>query len=257
MSDEILRFENVWYGNDIVRDHVDNISFSLARGEGLVIAGPEGSGKSQIMGLIMAKYLPRAGQIFHDKINLRLQQEEEIERLRFSIGYVTQTAGLINNLSVLENIILPLRYHTDMKDDALFAAAEFWIDRYELSHKIRARPVALSPSETIRTALIRALIVEPRVLLLDMVFDGLCPLASRRILELVFEDIQARQIAHIISTYYPRVFEARDLKFMLLYRGEVVFDGKIADLNIADNVFLDQYRNFATKGAMRAFNEAI
>jgi ABC-type ATPase involved in cell division len=201
MSDEILRFENVWYGNESGRDHVDNISFSLTRGEGIVLAGPEGSGKSQIMGLIMAKYLPRTGQIYHNQTNLRLQQEEEVERLRFSIGYVTQTAGLINNLSVIENIILPLRYHTDMKDDDLFAAAEFWIDRYELRHKIQARPVALSASETIRTALIRALIVEPRIILLDMVFDGLCPLASRRILELVFEDIQARQIAHIISPY--------------------------------------------------------
>lgn len=256
MSEEILRFDNVWYGSDLVQDHVDNISFTLSKGEGLVISGPEGSGKNQIMGLIMAKYAPRSGQVFYGGANLLLQQDEEIERLRFAIGYVTQTAGLINNLSVLENIILPLRYHTDMKDDALFAAAEFWIDRYELRHRIKSRPVALSDSETIRTALIRALIVEPSLLLLDMVFDGLCPLASRRILELVFEDIKARQIAHIISTYYPRVFEARNLKFMLLYRGEVVFDGQIADLNTADNVFLAQYRNFATEGAMQAFNGA-
>jgi ABC-type multidrug transport system fused ATPase/permease subunit len=79
MSDEILKFENVWYGSDIVQDHVDNISFALGKGEGLVLSGPEGSGKNQIMGLIMAKYLPRSGQIYYEGANLRLQQDEEIE----------------------------------------------------------------------------------------------------------------------------------------------------------------------------------
>ena len=256
MDDEILRFENVWYADDQSKDHVDNVSFALKRGEGMLISGPEGSGKSQIMGLVMAKYPPKLGHIYHDGVNLRQHGEVDVEKLRFTVGYVTQTSGLINNLSVLENIILPLRYHTEMKDDELFAAAEFWIERYELEHKKRTRPVGLSASEAVRAALIRALIVEPRILLLDSVVDGLCPLASRRILELLFEDIQLRRIAYIISTYHPTIFDTRDMQFILLYRGEVVFQGKVADIKNADNMFLDQYRQYKTTGPMRAFNEA-
>ena len=256
MPEEVLRFENVWHLSGQSKDHIDNVSFTLNKGEGLLISGPEGSGKSVIMGLVMGRYRPNSGQILHDGINLNLKEEDEIERLRFNIGYVTQTSGLINNLSVLENIILPLRYHTEMKDDELFAAAEFWIERYELAHKKAARPVALSASEAIRTALIRALIVEPRILLLDSVIDALCPLASRRILELLFEDIQLRRITYVISTYHPVIFEARDLKFLLLYRGEVVFQGTTADIKNAENMFLDQYRQYKTTGPMRPFNEA-
>lgn len=256
MHDEILRFENVWYSSAESKDHVDNVSFALRRGEGLLISGPEGSGKSQIMGLIMAKYRPTQGHIYHDGVNLLEHGEVDVEKLRFTVGYVTQTSGLINNLSVVENIVLPLRYHTEMKDDELFATAEFWIERYELEHKKTTRPVGLSASEAVRVALIRALIVEPRILLLDAVVDGLCPLASRRILELLFEDIHLRRIGYIISTYHPTIFEGRDMQFMLLYRGDIVFQGKLADIKNAENMFLEQYRQYKTTGPMRAFNEA-
>lgn len=257
MPEEVLRFEAVWYASDTSKDHVDNVSFGLNRGEGMVISGPEGSGKSQLMNLIMAKSYPKSGRIFYNGSNIHVQQDLEIERLRFSIGYVSQTAGLINNLSVLENIILPLRYHTELKDEELFAAAEFWIDRYELAHKMNSRPVGLSTSETIRTALIRALIVEPRIVLLDAVLDGICPLAAQKIWDLVFEDITLRGMTYIISTYHPASFAKRDLQFMLLYRGEVVFQGRTADIMKAGNVFLEQYKNLSPVGPMSSFNETL
>lgn len=257
MSEEVLRFEDVWHTSSLSKDHVDNVSFSLSRGAGLVISGPEGSGKSQIMSLIMAKFQPLSGRILYGGSRLDLTQDSAVEKLRFSIGYVSQTAGLINNLSVIENIILPLRYHTDLKDDELFAAADVWIQRYELGHKVNARPVALSTSEAIRTALIRALIVEPPILLLDTVLDGVCPMASRLIWDLLFEDIELRGIGCIISTYHPEVFAARDMQFMLLYRGEVVYQGQIADINRAENAFLEQYRTLNSSGPMRCFNDTL
>jgi ABC-type transporter Mla maintaining outer membrane lipid asymmetry ATPase subunit MlaF len=254
MAEEVLRFENVCYGDENTRDHVDGVSFTLKRGEGMLISGPEGSGKSLILDLVMAKRLPKSGKIWHEGAILDLNNETEVEKLRFSIGYVTQTAGLINNLSLLENIILPLRYHTDMKDEELFAAANPWIERYELTHRRNSRPVALSASETMRAAIIRALIVEPRILLLDSIVDALCPLASRRMLELLFEDIRLRNITYILSSYHPTIFDGRDLQFLLIYRGRVVFHGYLADIKRADNVFLEQYRDYRTQGPMQPFN---
>jgi ABC-type transporter Mla maintaining outer membrane lipid asymmetry ATPase subunit MlaF len=220
----------------------------------MLISGPEGSGKSLILDLVMAKRLPKSGKIWHEGAILDLNNEAEVEKLRFSIGYVTQTAGLINNLSLLENIILPLRYHTDMKDEELFAAANPWIERYELTHRRNSRPVALSASETMRAAIIRALIVEPRILLLDSIVDALCPLASRRMLELLFEDIRLRNITYVLSSYHPTIFDGRDLQFLLIYRGRVVYQGNLADIKRADNVFLEQYRDYRTQGPMQPFN---
>lgn len=254
MAEEVLRFENVCYSGETPRDHVDDVSFSLNRGDGMLISGPEGSGKSLILDLVMAKRLPKSGVIWHDGAILDLEKAAEVEKLRFSVGYVTQTAGLINNLSVLENIILPLRYHTEMKDDELFAAADIWIERYELGHRRNARPVLLSASEMMRTAIIRALIVEPRILLLDSIVDALCPLASRRLLELLFEDIELRNMTYIVSSYHPTIFEGRELKFLLLYRGKVAYQGDLADIKRADNVFLGQYRAYYTQGPMAPFN---
>jgi ABC-type ATPase involved in cell division len=254
MAEEVLRFENVCYGDENTRDHVDGVSFTLKRGEGMLISGPEGSGKSLILDLVMAKRLPKSGKIWHEGAILDLNNEAEVEKLRFSIGYVTQTAGLINNLSLLENIILPLRYHTDMKDEELFAAANPWIERYELTHRRNSRPVALSASETMRAAIIRALIVEPRILLLDSIVDALCPLASRRMLELLFEDIRLRNMTYVLSSYHPTIFDGRDLQFLLIYRGRVVYQGNLADIKRADNVFLEQYRDYRTQGPMQPFN---
>lgn len=257
MAEEVLRFENVCYGDENTRDHVDGVSFTLKRGEGMLISGPEGSGKSLILDLVMAKRLPKSGKIWHEGAILDLNNETEVEKLRFSIGYVTQTAGLINNLSLLENIILPLRYHTDMKDEELFAAANPWIERYELTHRRNSRPVALSASETMRAAIIRALIVEPRILLLDSIVDALCPLASRRMLELLFEDIRLRNITYVLSSYHPTIFDGRDLQFLLIYRGRVVYQGNLADIKRADNVFLEQYRDYRTQGPMQPFNATL
>lgn len=256
-SEEILRFSNVWHVSDLNKNHIDNVSFTLNRGEGLLISGPEGSGKSEIMNLILAKFPPQSGKIYYAGEDHGVMTEQQIEQLRFSIGYVSQTAGLINNLSVQENIILPLRYHTELKDDELLAAAEFWIERYELGHKKNTRPVGLSASEAMRTAIIRALIVEPRILLLDTFVDGLCPLASRRLLELLFEDIRLRSITYIMSSYHPAIFDGRNLQFMLLYKGEVVFQGALADIKNTDNGFVEQYRSYRTVGPMRPFNDAL
>lgn len=255
MPEEILRFDNVWCTHDLERDHVDNISFSLRRGEGLLISGPEGSGKSLILDLVIGKRRPHFGQIWFEGQPLETSYDEEkLESLRFSIGYVAQNPGLINNLSLLENIILPLRYHTLLEEDELVAAADIWIERYELAHKKHQRPVALTYSEMVRTALIRALVVEPRLLLLDNITDAMCPLAARRILELLFEDIRLRGITHIITSYHPLVFAGHDLQFMLLYRGEVVFQGKLGDIQNSENNFVIQYCNYHTHGPMRAFN---
>ncbi|MBV6492698.1 MAG: hypothetical protein LDLANPLL_00695 [Turneriella sp.] len=257
MADAILRFENVAYHTATARDTIENISFSLERGKGLLVSGPEGSGKSQIMSLILGRNLPHSGTIFFYGNQITQRRTEEMEMLRFSIGYVAENLGLINNLSVLENIILPLRYHTVLKEDELIAAANIWLERYELKHKEHIRPVALSASEAMRTALIRALIVEPKILLLDGVFDGGCPLASRYLQDLLFEDIRLRNIGFIITTYFPFFFEGRDLQFLLLYRGRAVFQGAIADIKTTDNEFAVQYRTLNKLGPMKPFNKDL
>ncbi|HRP68718.1 MAG TPA: ATP-binding cassette domain-containing protein, partial [Turneriella sp.] len=216
---------------------------------------PEGSGKSQIMSLIMARQVPHAGSIYFQGVPLEKKSDEAMEMLRFSIGYVAENLGLINNLSVLENILLPLRYHTALKDDELYAAADLWLERYDLKHKEKIRPVSLSASESMRTALLRALIVEPRILLLDGIFDGGCPLASRYLMDLLFEDIKLRGISFIITTYFPFFFDGRDLQFLLLYRGRPVFQGALADMRTTDNEYAAQYRTLNAIGPMRSFNE--
>jgi len=257
MTEEVLRFENVWYEKKSSTDRIEDISLTLNRGEGMLLSGPEGSGKSLIMDLIMARLVPNRGSIYLEQELVDPKDTQAIEKLRFSTGYVTQTSGLINNLSLFENIVLPLRYHTEMKDDDLSAACAIWLDRYELTHKKNIRPVALSASERMRTALIRALIVEPRILLLDSIVDALCPLASRRMLELLFEDIRLRNMTYIMSSYHPAIFRQRNLKLVLLYKGKIMFAGTDAENHRANNAYLDQYLAYNTVGPMHPFNDAV
>lgn len=143
------------------------VSLSIDRGEYVAIMGPSGSGKSTLMQLLGCLDTPTSGSYRLDGIPIETLDDEQLSSLRNrKISFVFQAFNLIPQLTVLENVALPLTYRDTPRAEAE-ELAERVLASVALGHRIRHRPNELSGGECQRVAIARALITEPEVILAD------------------------------------------------------------------------------------------
>jgi len=165
----MIELENVSrdYGDGKVVHALNNVSLRVARGERLAVMGPSGSGKSTLLNLICGLDEPTAGVIKIDGVNIASLDDDTRTRLRREkIGMVFQTFNLLPTLTTVENVSLPLRLQgLSRKESEVRANA--MLEKVGLAGRATHRPDQLSGGERQRTAIARALIFEPPVLLAD------------------------------------------------------------------------------------------
>ena len=153
--------------NDGFKDLIilDEISFSLKHGKSLAILGPSGCGKSTLLGIIAGLDIPTTGSVFwfNEEIS-KLNEEERALRRNGKLGFVFQSFQLINHLTALENVMLPLELAglNNAKDTAI----EF-LEKVKLIDRIKHFPSTMSGGEQQRVALARAFSVNPKLLFVD------------------------------------------------------------------------------------------
>src|SRR5258706_323756 len=148
------------------REVLRDISLDVERGELVVIRGASGSGKTTLLGVLGGMLLPTSGEVWLDGEPVsRLRDHQRAEIRRAKVGYLFQDFGLIEQMSVLENLLLPL-VPQGRANGARERAREL-LERFGIGSLARASVSALSGGERQRVALARARILEPSVLLLD------------------------------------------------------------------------------------------
>lgn len=220
MSDSLLEIRNLTkrYGeNTVLRD----LSFTVRRGEVIVVLGPSGCGKSTLLRCINALELIQGGEI--------LLGGEVIDRspaglpaLRRRIGMVFQSYELFPHMTVMENILLaPCKVLGAKKEDAK-AEAEALLRRVGLWEKRDSYPRELSGGQKQRVAIVRALCMHPEILLFDEVTAALDPEMVREVLDVVL-DLAREGKTMIIVTH--------EMQFARAIANRVLFleDGKIAE----------------------------
>jgi putative ABC transport system ATP-binding protein len=146
---------------------VDGVSLAVSRGEWLAITGPSGSGKSTLLHLLGGLTAPTAGRVRLAGVDISGRSESERARLRRRhVGYVFQRYNLIDELSIVDDVALPLRLNGVRARVARREAASL-LHRLGLGERVTARPAELSGGEQQRVALARALIAGPSVVLAD------------------------------------------------------------------------------------------
>jgi ABC-type transporter Mla maintaining outer membrane lipid asymmetry ATPase subunit MlaF len=167
-----MRSVNVAAMRDATFLVVENVNWSVAAGEAWVIAGQEQSGKSDFLMLAAGLMAPAAGSLRilgNDPENFG--EAELAERLR--VGFVFQGGQLFSQLTIVENIALPLRYHKNLAAVDVAAPVALLLDRLELTPLADVTPANVAPNWRLRAALARALILQPEILLLDNPLAGL------------------------------------------------------------------------------------
>ena len=143
---------------------LNGINFELTEGERVVILGPSGSGKSTFLRCINWMEEPTSGEIIMDG---ELVTAKNIRKIRRNLGMVFQHFNLINNLTVMENLTLaPVKLHLMSRDAAEKRAMEL-LRHIGLPAKADAYPASLSGGQKQRVAIIRAMMLNPEVLLFD------------------------------------------------------------------------------------------
>ena len=203
------------------------IDFELHAGEKVVIIGPSGSGKSTFLRCLNRLEEPTSGEIYFKDTPIT---DKNIREIRTKVGMVFQHFNLINNLTVLENLTLaPVKLHK-MDQTSAEKKARNLLRHIGLLDKIHVFPASLSGGEKQRIAIIRAMMMEPEVLLFDEPTSALDPESIGDVLSLIRE-LSSTGIAMIIVTHEMNF--AREIASRIIF----IDNGKIVEENISSDFF--------------------
>ncbi|MDN5757658.1 MAG: ectoine/hydroxyectoine ABC transporter ATP-binding protein EhuA [Tomitella sp.] len=237
----MIRFEKVVkkFGDNTVLDELD---FTVKRGDRVTLIGPSGSGKTTILRLLMTLETVTDGVIWvgdeplsHVRRRGKLvpAPEKYLRRRRRTIGMVFQHFNLFPNMKVIENVTeAPIRVLGHSKADARRRALEL-LEMVGLADKADEHPSKLSGGQQQRVAIARALAMEPEVLLLDEVTSALDPETVSDVLDVLREIARTTDITMLIVTHEMRF--ARDVSNRVL-----MFDGgRIVEEGTPEKIFND------------------
>ena len=200
---------------------LNGIDFELKEGERVVILGPSGSGKSTFLRCINWMEEPTSGEIY---FNGTLLTEKNIRKMRRNIGMVFQHFNLINNLTVMENLLLaPVKLKVMTKEAAEKRAKEL-LKHIGLPNKADAYPASLSGGQKQRIAIIRAMMLSPEVLLFDEPTSALDPEAIGDVLELIRE-LADRGMTIMIVTHEMSFAKEIATRIVFIDKGKIIEEG--------------------------------
>ena len=195
------------------------ISFDITQGEFVTIMGPSGSGKSTCMNMIGCLDRPSGGIVKINGKETALMDESELAELRNkTVGFVFQQYFLLPSMTVLENVMLPLRYAGVERKERAELAKEA-LQKVGLAERMNHRPHELSGGQKQRVAIARATVTSPRIILADEPTGALDSETGKAVMRL-FREINKKGTTVVIVTHDPRVGAASD-------RCIRIFDGKI------------------------------
>ncbi len=204
-------------GDEVVRA-LDGVSLEVAAGQSVALVGASGSGKSTLLNLVSAVDRPTSGRVEVCGIDLAVASEAHMLRLRRRcIGLVFQAFHLVPHLTVTENVALPLALD-GKRDDERVAAL---LDRVGLGHRRRHYPSELSGGEQQRTALARALVHRPRVLVADEPTGNLDSRTGDAVLALIEELRREEHAALLLATHDEEISSSMQ-RIVHLHDGKIV-----------------------------------
>lgn len=208
------------------------VSLSIGRGEFVAVMGPSGSGKSTLLHILGFLDNLSSGTYHFEGKDVSKYLPEEVARIRNEkLGFVFQAFNLLPRTSVLENVMLPLRYsdvlEVEWKDRAVRA-----IKSVDLFHRLSAEPSTLSGGEKQRAAIARALVMNPSVIFADEPTGNLDSKSGQVVMEIIRK---LNDEGHTIVLITHETYTAENAKRIIrLKDGEVESDALVAQRTLAD-----------------------
>ncbi len=225
MPDPIISLREIcksYQMGDVTSQVLQGVSLDIFPGEYVCIMGPSGCGKSTLLNVLGCLDQPTTGDYFLGGQNVAHLNDDDLSAARNrNLGFIFQSYNLIQQLTVLENIAVPM-YYGGAEDAKMRAVAEDLANQVGLGHRLNHKPMELSGGQQQRVAIARALSNSPLVILADEATGNLDSKSGQEILGL-FDDLNAQGRTLVFVTHDERMVE-RSTRIIRLRDGVVERD---------------------------------
>jgi phospholipid/cholesterol/gamma-HCH transport system ATP-binding protein len=245
-SESIISFSHVGISFD-GRSVLEDVSFSVDRGQTLCILGRSGVGKSVALRMLMGFLKPDAGSIRVEGQEITTLGEEGLRTIRKRVTMVFQNGALFDSLSVRENVAFPLRERGGLTEDEIVKEVNRLIGQVGAEDVADALPASLSTGRKRAVAIARALAAHPEVVLYDEPTTMVDPIIARRLGDLIQRLKRKHGFTSIVVTHDMRFAERLADRVLFLDQGRARFFGPLkefmesADPRIQEFLILDAY----------------
>lgn len=244
---------------------LDDISFTVMKGEIKIVLSGSGGGKSTILKLVLGLLKPDAGQVLIDSEDITRFDEAELERVRRKIGMVFQEGALFDSLSVYDNIAFRL-HEEGVPEEEIEQEVRLLLRFVNLEDEIEKMPAELSGGMQKRVGVARALVGDPEIVLFDEPTAALDPPTAAKVCELVIklrdlEDVTSILVTHemdnvrYLTSEYASVTDAGEVTFeeegqrlrltntkiLMLREGRVIFSGTNEELQKSEDPYIQKF----------------
>ncbi|MEL0009945.1 MAG: LPS export ABC transporter ATP-binding protein [Bacteroidota bacterium] len=250
-SPENTTSHQVLYSKGLVKRYkkrtvVDEVSIQVSQGEIVGLLGPNGAGKTTTFYMMVGLVSPKNGEIYLDEE--RITRIPMYQRARRGVGYLAQEASVFRNLTVYENLAAVLQYRgysaAEIRERCESLIAEFSLEKVRDNKGYR-----LSGGERRRTEIARALVTQPKFILLDEPFAGVDPIAVEDIQHIVSK-LKEQNIGILITDHNVHETLAITDRAYLMFEGKILMEGsadrlandeKARKLYLGETFSLDRY----------------
>ncbi len=233
--------------NEILR----GITFTVKRGEILVLMGLSGTGKSTTVRALAGLLKPTSGEVKINGNSIPDMDPKDLEKLRQRIGFCFQHGALFDSMTIGENVAFGLREHTKLSEEELQSIVAEKLSIVDLEGMEHRYPSQLSGGMQKRASFARTIATDPDIVLYDEPTTGLDPIITRVINELIL-DLQRRLNAtSIVITHDLKGAYLIADKILMIHQGRAVFYGTPKEFQDTDDPHVVQFREGEMEGPIR------
>ncbi len=228
VEDVVQRFD------DVVA--LDGVNLRVKRGDVAVVIGGSGAGKTSLLRVMIGLDQPTSGKVLVEGENIVGLGERELKRVRRKFGMVFQYSALLDSLTVLDNVGLPLKEHTKLSRQEIQDKVSRLLERLELRNVLDRFPAELSGGMRKRVGLARALILEPMLVMYDEPTSGLDPLTARLVDDLILKTRDDFEVTSVVISHDMVQAQKVADRIYVLDKGRMVAEGTADELRKGDTL---------------------
>jgi phospholipid/cholesterol/gamma-HCH transport system ATP-binding protein len=230
------------------REVLGDVSFTVKKGQTVVVMGRSGSGKTTCLRVLMGQERPDRGRVLLFGKDIFRLPRAAMDRIRRRFGVVFQSGALLNSMNVLENVALPLRELTELDEKVIGIMVKLKLEQVGLRGFEELMPSQLSGGMKKRVGIARALALDPEIMFYDEPTAGLDPVMSAVISQLIREIGQTLGVASVVVSHDMENSLGVADRLIMLYMGRVVIDGTPEEIRKSEDPLVRQFVDGEAEG---------